>query len=185
MKKLIIISIITVLLILAGVWGYQYLNPVDTVVDEELPTFEFEPISRDSERDSSASQDESSDVDQSASIEPVEIRPLQRDFQQGDSTYSIEGRAIVTQQGDQRLLSLADFAVTAGPDLFVYIVQTEDTSNQGVKDAVGRADFINIATLRGNVGNQNYEIPEDIDLDGAVISIWCRQFARNFGHAAL
>lgn len=90
---------------------------------------------------------------------------------------------IVTRDAGEVTLSFADFSVTAGPDLFVYLVDTDDTSNAGVKAAVEAGNFVNLAELKGNIGGQNYSVT-DVDIDEYnVVSVWCRQFGRNFGHA--
>lgn len=108
------------------------------------------------------------------------------EFQQGDSTYRIEGRATITEENGKRTLSLTDFDVTNGPDLYVYLVRSPNTDNQTVKDAVGAGNFVSLATLKGNKGNQMYEIPTDLDLSGGyVVSIWCKRFFRNFGSAEM
>lgn len=105
-------------------------------------------------------------------------------FQQGDSTYTISGDVQVTQQGGVRTLAFTDFSVTNGPDLFVYLVNEPQLDNESVKRAVEEDRFVNLGALKGNIGNQTYTLPEGIELEeGAVISIWCRRFSRNFGMA--
>lgn len=107
-------------------------------------------------------------------------------FQQGDSTYRIQGKATITEENGKRTLSLTEFDVTNGPDLYVYLVRSADANNQTVKDAVGEGEFVSLGTLKGNKGNQMYEIPEDFELtDGFVVSIWCKRFFRNFGSAEM
>ena len=107
-------------------------------------------------------------------------------FQQGDSTYAISGKAIITETQGSRTLSLTDFDVTNGPDLFVYAVSAPSVDNTAVKDAVSAGSFVNLAVLKGNRGNQNYTIPAEVTIDeNTVISIWCRRFSRNFGSAEL
>ncbi len=107
-------------------------------------------------------------------------------FEQGDSTYTIQGRASITEENGKRTLSLTDFDVSNGPDLFVYLVKTPDAKNQTVKDAVGKEAFTNLGELKGNRGNQNYVLPDDLELEGDyVISIWCKRFFRNFGSAEM
>jgi hypothetical protein len=59
---------------------------------------------------------------------------------------------------------------------------------------VGRADltpvkqagFVEVAPLKGNVGDQNYELPANIDLSKyRAATLWCRRFGVNFGTAPL
>ena len=107
-------------------------------------------------------------------------------FTQGDTTYAIRGTAAITEEQGLRTLSLTDFAVTNGPDLFVYLTSAESTENQTVKTAVRSGAFVNLGALKGNKGNQTYAIPPEIRLDErTVVTIWCRRFARNFGAAAV
>ena len=69
-------------------------------------------------------------------------------------------------------MRLEDFEVTNGPDLYVYLVD----ENQETKDGVS------LGKLKGNIGNQNYELPEGTEIiEGMKIVIWCKQFNVDFG----
>ncbi len=107
-------------------------------------------------------------------------------FTQGDSTYTIAGNAFLTQGESQPMLTFTDFEVSNGPDLFVYAVKAGSTDNKTVKDAVAAGDFVNLGTLKGNIGTQNYELDGAFDSgEYPVIAIWCKRFGRNFGSADL
>lgn len=107
-------------------------------------------------------------------------------FQQGDSTYTISGDVLLSQVDGQLNLTLVDFDVSNGPDLFVYAVKADSTENKLVKETVANGDFVNLGTLKGNIGNQNYVLEANLDpKEYRVISIWCRRFSRNFGSAHL
>ena len=107
-------------------------------------------------------------------------------FTQGDSTYTIAGQAFLTRGEVNPMLTFTDFEVSNGPDLFVYAVKSPNTDNKTVKDAVAAGDFINLGTLKGNIGNHNYELDDTFNSeDYPVIAIWCRRFGRNFGSANL
>ena len=42
--------------------------------------------------------------------------------------------------------------------------------------------YLDLGTLKGNIGNQNYEIPANVDLNEFhSVSIWCARFHVNFG----
>jgi hypothetical protein len=79
-----------------------------------------------------------------------------------------------------RVLTLTDFEVDNGPDLRVYLV-AGPAGSEGEVD-----DYIDLGGLKGNVGNQQYEIPDDADLGryGTVV-IWCRAFSVLFARAPL
>ena len=107
-------------------------------------------------------------------------------FRQGDSTYSIAGNVFLTEVNGARSITLTDFEVSNGPDLYVYAVKTDSTDNKTVKSTVANEAFIRLGKLKGNIGNQSYTLESDLDLsDYGVISIWCQRFSRNFGSALL
>ena len=97
--------------------------------------------------------------------------------------YTVTGSATTYQLEDgERILRLADFESTNGPDLFVYLTVAGSADDDTALDA----EFIDLGTLTGNVGDQNYVIPADVDLDRYVsVVIWCRRFATSFGVADL
>ena len=51
---------------------------------------------------------------------------------------------------------------------------------------VKQAGFIDLGSLKGNKGDQNYDLPADADLTKyKSVSIWCARFGVNFGAASL
>ena len=79
-----------------------------------------------------------------------------------------------------RVLTLTDFAVDRGPDLRVYLV-AGPAQTEGDVD-----DFVDLGGLKGNKGNQQYEIPTKLDLDRYTTAvIWCRAFSVLFARAPL
>ena len=95
-----------------------------------------------------------------------------------------KGTATIYQLGDgRRMLRLTNFKTSNGPDVHVYLVAANDASDS---ETVKKAGFLELGSLKGNIGNQNYDIPADTDLAkyGAV-TIWCKRFSVNFGTAPL
>lgn len=85
--------------------------------------------------------------------------------------------------GGQRVLRFTDFETSNGPDVQVYLVAAQDATDS---ETVKQAGFIPLAALKGNVGDQNYELPGDVDLERyRAVTIWCRRFGVNFGTAPL
>jgi hypothetical protein len=93
-----------------------------------------------------------------------------------DGIHNAEGQVRVLRLNDSiNFLRLEDFKATNGPDLYVYLSVDKSAS-----------DFVNLGRLKGNVGNQNYEIPEGTDLSKyATVLIWCQAFSVLFGSADL
>lgn len=94
-------------------------------------------------------------------------------------------RIIRTPDGRHRL-ELVDLATSNGPDLRIWL------TDQPVRDGVagwrvfddGR--WVELGRLKGNRGDQVYEIPADVDLaDLTSVSVWCKRFSVSFGAAPL
>lgn len=94
------------------------------------------------------------------------------------------GRASIYQLTDGRkILRLTNFETSNGPDVRVYLVATNDANDS---DTVKKAGFVEVAALKGNIGDQNYELASDIDLSKyRAVTIWCKRFGVNFATAPL
>ena len=93
-----------------------------------------------------------------------------------DGIHNAEGQVKVLKLNDiTNFLRLEEFKATNGPDLYVYLSTDKSAS-----------DFVNLGRLKGNVGNQNYEIPQGTDFSKyATVLIWCQAFSVLFGSAEL
>ena len=98
--------------------------------------------------------------------------------------YEGTGEAIVYRKEDgSHVLRLENLDVENGPDLFVYAVAADDAFDA---QTVLNAGFLDLGSLKGNQGNQTYELPPDFDPEvHQSISVWCQQFAANFVTAPL
>jgi hypothetical protein len=100
------------------------------------------------------------------------------------NAHETKGRATIYRRPDgTRLLRLSDFETSNGPDVRVYLVAASDVNDDAT---VKRAGFIELGKLKGNKGDQNYEIPASADLAKyRAVTIWCARFSVNFGTAPL
>ena len=98
--------------------------------------------------------------------------------------HDTKGEATVHQLADgKRILRLSGFETSNGPDVHVYLVAAEVAKDNAT---VKQAGFIDLGSLKGNKGDQNYEVPADADLNKyKSVSIWCARFGVNFGAASL
>jgi hypothetical protein len=98
--------------------------------------------------------------------------------------HETKGTATIYQLGDgKRTLRLTEFETSNGPDVHVYLTagQVEKGS-----DAIKQVGFIDLGSMKGNRGDQNYDIPADVDLNKyRNVTIWCARFGVNFGEAPL
>ena len=89
------------------------------------------------------------------------------------------GTATLVDTGDGAVVTLTDFATDNGPDLFVYLVPAQ-------APAGSVEGFVDLGTLKGNVGDQQYVVPDDVDPGpGWRVVVWCRAFAVTFTEAVL
>ena len=98
--------------------------------------------------------------------------------------HETKGTATVFQLADgKKTLRLTDFTTSNGPDVRVYLVAAGDAKDN---DTVTNAGFIDVGSLKGNIGDQNYELPANTDLSKyRAVTIWCKRFSVNFGTAPL
>ena len=94
------------------------------------------------------------------------------------------GTATIYRMGDgTRILRFTGFSTSNGPDVHVYIVASDDAKDIAT---VQQAGFIDLGVIKGNIGDQNYTLGDDLDLAKyRAVSIWCKRFSVNFGAAAL
>jgi len=95
-----------------------------------------------------------------------------------------KGTATIFQTGDgTHILRLTNFSTSNGPDVHVYMVAADDAKDVAT---VGNAGFVDLGVIKGNIGDQNYTLTNDLDLAKyRAVSIWCKRFSVNFGAAAL
>jgi hypothetical protein len=95
------------------------------------------------------------------------------------------GRATIYKTPDgKRYLRLTDFSTSNGPDVHVILVPSDD-KNLSQEIATG-LDSVELGSLKGNQGDQNYDLPPSLDLqkyNAAVI--YCERFHAIFGLARL
>jgi Electron transfer DM13 len=155
------------------IWFQPQKIFIEQAVDEALPTVDS------ASQDSSVDEPTGSDDEPASSDEPKVLAsgPFQR------LEHPTSGTAQILELSDgSRFLRFEDLNTSNGPDLRVYLSEipaSDDWFAYGER-------FIDLGALKGNQGDQNYEIPQGTDLDrfkSAVI--WCRRFTVGFGVAPL
>jgi len=100
------------------------------------------------------------------------------------NAHETKGLATIHRLPDgRRVLRLTEFATSNGPDVRVYLVAAGDVQDEA---AAKEAGIVDLGALKGNIGDQNYDVPAGVDLARyRAVSIWCRRFSVNFGAAPL
>ena len=158
----------------------------DVIADDE-PTATLPPVGEPEATTPPASTPEAAAPE--ASAPPVTEAPTPEivTLAQGSfiplGRYSGEGAALVLNDGsEQRFLRFENFSTDNGPDLRVYLTNTDATADQSTFDD----DFVDLGELRGNIGDQNYEIPPEVDLSVYdTVVVWCVRFSTGFTAADL
>jgi len=162
MKKYLLIGAIIVVLILLGIYyfGFQTFF-IENRVSEELPQM-------------------TQNTEKLTSQKPTIVK--QGNFVDADFFHKGTGKAYILEYPDgKRILRFEEFEVVNGPDVYVYFSPAINPSG----DLKSLGDFIDLGRLKGNVGNQNYELP-DIDLEKYnSIVLWCKRFGVLFPYTVL
>ncbi len=105
-------------------------------------------------------------------------------FQDADRFHQGSGEATIYRAPDgSHLLRLENFQVTNGPELHVILSPNPAPES---RDDVHQPGYLDLGSLKGNVGNQNYEIPPDVDVSAlSSVVIYCSPFHVVFSTATL
>lgn len=93
---------------------------------------------------------------------------------------------IVALADGSRVLRLERLDTDNGPDLKVWLTDAPVIDGPAGWLVFDDGDYVDLGSLKGNRGNQNYPIPAGVDLsDLTSVTIWCDRFSVSFGAAAL
>jgi hypothetical protein len=108
---------------------------------------------------------------------------VQGQFQDADSFHQGSGAAAIYQlPTGSYVLRFENFEVTNGPDLHVLLAKSAAPASQ----AELMEGYLELGSLKGNIGSQNYEIPAGTDLsEYNSIVIYCMPFHVIFSTATL
>ncbi len=95
--------------------------------------------------------------------------------------HSATGTATIYEQNGEYVLRLEDNTdIQNGPDLYVWLLPAGDFEGEDP------AEYLDLGRLKGNVGGQNYQLPDGFDPAlHQTILIWCLRFGVPFAAAPL
>ena len=142
--------------------GFWYFSVRDVVVDEDIvvATAEAEPMPSGGK-----------------ATKPKGPVALARGSFRGEDGHDGSGVATVVETPDgRRLLTFSEFEVSPAPDIDVYLTRSTDSVD----------DRVNLGNIRGNIGDQQYEIPAGTDLERYDnVVLWCVSFTVRIAVAPL
>ena len=193
MRNIIIIVVIVALIPVAA-FAWWLLSPLflTTTVDEEFPFAATAQVPA----DMTMAEVETVMETMATMVEDPVAEPMPPEmpaqpvalasgsFRDADSFHRGSGTATIYETPDGgHVLRFEDFMVTNGPDLRVLLAESDDPMS---RDELQAGGYTHLEKLKGNIGNQNYEIPADINLEeqNSVI-IYCMPFHVIFSVAPL
>jgi hypothetical protein len=176
----VLVVVVVGLAVVALVWFQPHKLFIDERVDQDVPTAQPTTSTTPPSGDGPASRAETERPETTtAPAEPVELAT--GEFVGLD--HSTSGTARVLELADgRRFVRFEGLETDNGPDLYVYL---SSNPADGPEDSFDD-QYANLGRLQGNIGDQNYELPADVDLTTYVsVVIWCDRFDAAFGAADL
>jgi hypothetical protein len=172
-------AIVVVLAVGAGVglyWFQPWKLVTDQQVDETLPV--VAPTAPDNPTPS---------VTAGASSTMAEPSGVLRRGSFVSHEHTTSGKAELVRLADgRRQLVLRELRTSNGPDLRVWLTDRPVVASEAGWHVFDDGRWVELARLKGNRGNQVYDIPASVDVaDLTSVSIWCKRFAVSFGAAEL
>ena len=172
---LIPVVLLGIAVITAGMLAFQPWRLFTNVtVDEALPTV-------------SAPASASSSVEAAAEpAEPAEPATLATgEFISHEHGTAGTVRVLELPDGS-RVLRIENLDTDNGPDLKVWLTDAPVIDGPSGWFVFDDGEYVDLGSLKGNKGSQNYAIPADVDLtDLTSVTIWCDRFSVSFGAAEL
>lgn len=187
-KTVLGIAVVAAIPAVALAWWLGSPLFLNKTVDEEFPRTTGAVIPESMTRAEAEATMESAAAENSVAAEamtsemsePSTVALKSGEFRDEDRLHRGSGTAtIYTLDDGKNFLRLEDLDVTNGPDLFVLLMADPEgrDKDQG---------YIDLGRLKGNRGNQNYEIESDIAIgDYNAVMIYCRAFSVVFSTAPL
>jgi Electron transfer DM13 len=170
-------------LVVAGLVFQPWLLFIDVRVDDEIPVAVATPTPSTPPTQSAAPADEATPAPPPPPTGPVDL--LAGTFVSHEHPTTGAVRVIEHPDGT-RQLAIVGLETTNGPDVHVWLSAGPVVEGfDGWFTAAGY-DYIDLGPIKGNIGDQLYDIPAGVDLDAfPTVDLWCVQFAVSFGAAAL
>ena len=196
-KKLILIVAVLLICGLVAAAGWYLASPlfINDVVNEDFPAIpsakelaemspeEMEKMQTELLAAAAEMPDKMMDDPMPESVDSGPVVVTMGQFEDADSFHQGSGGATIYQQPDgSHVLRFENFEVTNGPDLHVLLVENPAPAG---RDEI-MAGYVDLGSLKGNVGNQNYTIPAGADASKyRSVVIYCMPFHVVFSTATL
>lgn len=185
-------GVVTIALVIGAVLFQPWLLFFDSVVDEQVPTADAQQ-SEPTQSGPTQSEPAQSEPGSSGSAPaqpvpsdiPATVELATSSFVSHEHPTSGTARVLRLASGE-RVLVLENLDTSNGPDLHVWLTDQPVIEGADGWFVFDDGEWTTLGPLRGNIGTQQYAIPDDLDLGSVTsVSIWCERFAVSFGAAPL
>ena len=175
-------GVLVALAIAAALVFQPWLLFIDVRVDDEIPTVR-DAASPAPSAPATSPADATATASPAAPAGPVELSSGILISHEHETTGTV--RVIQLADGT-RQLALENLSTTNGPDVHVWLSAGPVVEGFDGWFTAGGHPYVDLGMIKGNQGNQVYDIPADVDLSAyPSVDLWCVQFAVSFGAAAL
>lgn len=159
---------------------------INRIVEEDFPAqipATAELVQMPQEKQPEMKDEEMAKANSEAVADKQPVLVGQGQFKDGDSFHKGSGQAAIYQLADgSHVLRFEDFSATNGPDLHV-ILSSHPAPTSSAEVMQGHVD---LGSLKGNIGSQNYIIPAGTDISHLKsVIIYCQPFQVIFATARL
>jgi hypothetical protein len=93
---------------------------------------------------------------------------------------------VIEVAAGHRVLALRGLNTSNGPDLHVWLTDAPVIDGRDGWHVFDDGLYVSLGPLKGNIGDQVYDIPADVDLGlYTSVTVWCDRFDVSFGAATL
>lgn len=178
---------LAVLAVVAALVFQPWLLFIDVRVDDAIPA----PATSTSAPAASAADQPAADepaVDETPAAPappPAPVDLLAGSFVSHEHATTGTARIIELPDGT-RQLAIENLDTSNGPDVHVWLSAGPVVEGFDGWFTAASHPYVDLGPIKGNQGNQLYDIPADVDLSTfRAVDLWCVQFSVSFGAAAL
>lgn len=181
-------AVAAVALVIGFVLFKPWLLFVDVKVDEQLPIVASAPAQAQPSPPTPLTSTLDAGPTTMPTTAPAPAGPMQLAVGTlASHEHATMGTVRIVQQPDgARLLTLENLDTSNGPDVHVWLSAAHVVEGPAGWFTAGSADYYDLGVIKGNQGNQVYQIPADVNLSKyPSVDLWCVQFSVSFGAAEL
>lgn len=173
-----------VLAVAAALVFQPWLLFIDVRVDDEIPSAAPAPAGAPS--DTGTAPPAASDPSSPPASAPAGPRELASGTFLSHEHETTGAVRVIEHPDGSRQLALVGLRTTNGPDVHVWLSAGPVVEGFDGWFTAGGHPHVDLGLIKGNEGDQLYDIPADVDLSAyPTVDLWCVQFSVSFGAAAL